>query len=72
VITNSKVDRLSSPYHERVPDGGEIPLSSPRTYSADEVNMDLTMCGLLPERAAELAQLYREHGNWNRSQRDLV
>ena len=47
------------------PDGGEIPLSSPRTYSADEVNMDLTMCGLLPERAAELAQLYREHGNWN-------
>lgn len=47
------------------PDGGEMPLSSPHTYSADEVNMDLTMCGLLPERAAELAQLYKEHGNWN-------
>lgn len=27
--------------------------------------MDLTMCGLLMERAEELAQLYQEHGNWN-------
>ncbi|WP_255191906.1 BrxA family protein [Natronobeatus ordinarius] len=27
--------------------------------------MDLTMCGLLVERAEELAQLYREKGNWN-------
>jgi hypothetical protein len=27
--------------------------------------MDLTMCGLLVERAAELARLYAEHGNWN-------
>jgi len=27
--------------------------------------MDLTMCGLLVERAEELARLYREHGNWN-------
>jgi hypothetical protein len=26
--------------------------------------MDLTMCGLLLERAEELAQLYAEHGNW--------
>lgn len=27
--------------------------------------MDLTMCGLLVERAEELARLYKEHGNWN-------
>jgi hypothetical protein len=27
--------------------------------------MDLTMCGLLVERAEELARLYAEHGNWN-------
>lgn len=27
--------------------------------------MDLTRCGLLTERAEELAQLYREYGNWN-------
>lgn len=27
--------------------------------------MDLTRCGLLVERAEELADLYREHGNWN-------
>jgi hypothetical protein len=27
--------------------------------------MDLTMCGLLIERAEELARLYHEHGNWN-------
>ena len=27
--------------------------------------MDLTMCGLLVERAEELARLYTEHGNWN-------
>nr|WP_218182543.1 BrxA family protein [Halarchaeum sp. CBA1220] len=27
--------------------------------------MDLTMCGLLPERAEELAHLYEEHENWN-------
>jgi hypothetical protein len=26
--------------------------------------MDLTMCGLLLERAEELAQLYAKHGNW--------
>jgi hypothetical protein len=48
------------------PDGGKISLPpvSQRLSSA-EVNMDLTMCGLLVERAEELAQLYREHGNWN-------
>ncbi len=27
--------------------------------------MDLTTCGLLTERAEELAQLYREYGDWN-------
>jgi hypothetical protein len=27
--------------------------------------MDLTMCGLLVERAEELAHLYATHGNWN-------
>ena len=27
--------------------------------------MDLTMCGLLPDRAEEIARLYREHGDWN-------
>ena len=31
----------------------------------EKVNMDLTMCGLLVERAEELVQLYKEHGNWN-------
>lgn len=49
-----------------VPGGGDTPPSSPRLYSSAEVTMDLTMCGLLPERAAEIAQLYRDHGNWNR------
>jgi hypothetical protein len=27
--------------------------------------MDLTMCGLLVDRAEQLARLYAEHGNWN-------
>ena len=34
-------------------------------FAPSEVNMDLTMCGLLPDRAEEIARLYREHGNWN-------
>jgi hypothetical protein len=34
-------------------------------FSSKEVNMDLTMCGLLIERAEEVAHLYQEHGNWN-------
>jgi hypothetical protein len=34
-------------------------------FSSKEVNMDLTMCGLLIKRAEELAHLYQEHGNWN-------
>lgn len=50
---------------ETLPDGGEGPPSLTRVFSPAEVNMDLTMCGLLPERAEELARLYRKHGNWN-------
>lgn len=48
-----------------LPDGGRDPPSLSHAFSPAEVNMDLTMCGLLPERAEELAGLYREHGNWN-------
>lgn len=48
------------------PKDGKPPLPSlSRRFSSGEVNMDLTMCGLLVERAEELAQLYEEHGNWN-------
>ena len=48
-----------------LPDGDSAPPSLSRTFSPEEVNMDLTMCGLLPDRAEEIARLYREHGNWN-------
>ncbi|MDR9432080.1 MAG: DUF1819 family protein, partial [Natronomonas sp.] len=48
-----------------LPDGDNGPPSLSRTFSPGEVNMDLTMCGLLPDRAEEIARLYREHGNWN-------
>ena len=48
-----------------LPDGDSGPPSLSRTFSPEEVNMDLTMCGLLPDRAEEIARLYREHGNWN-------
>lgn len=33
--------------------------------SPESLNMDLTRCGLLVERAEELTRLYREYGNWN-------
>lgn len=46
-------------------DGGRDPPSLSHAFSSTEVTMDLTMCGLLPERAEELARLYQEHGNWN-------
>lgn len=47
-------------------DGGGKRLDSlSRQFSTSEVNMDLTMCGLLVERAEELGQLYEEYGNWN-------
>jgi len=49
-----------------VADGSGPPLPSlSRQLSPGDVNMDLTMCGLLVERAEELARLYAEHGNWN-------
>jgi hypothetical protein len=49
-----------------ISDGGNAPASSlSGQLSPDEVNMDLTMCGLLVDRAEELAQLYADHGNWN-------
>lgn len=49
-----------------VSDGGGSPLPSlSGQFSARDVTMDLTMCGLLVDRAEELAQLYAEHGNWN-------
>lgn len=49
-----------------VSDGGSSPIPSlSRQLPPGDVNMDLTMCGLLVERAEELARLYAEHGNWN-------
>jgi len=46
-------------------DGNTSLPSLSRQFSPEEINMDLTMCGLLIERAEELPQLYQEHGNWN-------
>lgn len=47
-------------------DGGRSSLTSHfDPISSAEVTMDLTMCGLLVERAEEIARLYAEHGNWN-------
>ncbi len=49
-----------------VSDGsGSLLPSLSRQLSPGDVNMDLTMCGLLVERAEELAQLYADHDNWN-------
>jgi len=49
-----------------VSDGGDASIPSlSGQLSRDQVNMDLTMCGLLVERAEELAQLYADQGNWN-------
>lgn len=49
-----------------VSDGGDSPLASlSRQLPPSDVTMDLTMCGLLVERAEELARLYAEYGNWN-------
>lgn len=50
---------------DTLPDDEDGPASLSRTFSPEEVNMDLTMCGLLPDRAEEVAELYREYGNWN-------
>jgi len=49
-----------------LPDGGEELPSLALEFSSDEADMDLTMCGLLPERAEELARLYRKYGSWNK------
>lgn len=49
-----------------ISDGGDASMPSlSGQLSGDQVNMDLTMCGLLVERAEELAQLYADQGNWN-------
>lgn len=47
------------------PDGDGGPSSLSRKYPSEAVTMDLTMCGLLVERAEELARLYQKYGNWN-------
>jgi len=49
-----------------VADGRGAPLPSlSRQLTPEETGMDLTMCGLLVDRAEDLAGLYAEHGNWN-------
>jgi hypothetical protein len=48
-----------------VSDGGSSLPSLSRQLPPGDVTMDLTMCGLLVERAEELARLYAEHGHWN-------
>lgn len=49
-----------------ISDGGDTSVSSlSGQLSPDEVNMDLTMCGLLVNRAEQLAQLYADKRNWN-------
>lgn len=45
-------------------DGRLIPSLS-RQISPNQVNMTLTQCGLLPGRTEQVAQLYKEQGNWN-------
>ena len=49
-----------------ISDGGNASIPSlSGQLSGDQVNMDLTMCGLLVEQAEELVQLYADQGNWN-------
>lgn len=51
---------------EIVADGGDRMLPSlSRRLSPEEVTMNLTMCGLLVERAEDLVRLYNEHETWN-------
>jgi hypothetical protein len=45
-------------------DGGTTLPSLDSAFSQDEVSMDLTMCGLLVDRAEEMAQLYATHRDW--------
>lgn len=42
---------------------GQVP-SLDTTFSQSDVSMDLTMCGLLVEKAEEMARLYAEHRDW--------
>ena len=49
-----------------ISDGGDASLLLlSGQLSPAEVNMDLTMCGLLVDRAEELSQLYADKGSWN-------
>jgi hypothetical protein len=46
-------------------DGGtDLIPSLDSSFSQDEVSMDLTMCGLLVEKAEEMARLYAAHRDW--------
>ncbi len=46
-------------------DGGTNLLPSLNSsFSHDDVSMDLTMCGLLVEKAEEMAKLYAKHRDW--------
>lgn len=44
-------------------DGGSISTLG-SSFSQDEISMDLTMCGLLVDRAEEMARLYATHRDW--------
>ena len=48
-----------------LPDGGGTLPSLSHEFSPGDITMDLTMCGLLVDRAEELVQLYAEYTNWN-------
>lgn len=45
-------------------DGGTALPSLDSTFSQEEVSMDLTMCGLLVNKAIEMARLYANHQDW--------
>lgn len=46
-------------------DGGNNSLPSlDSKFTRDEISMDLTMCGLLIDKAEEMAQLYATHQDW--------
>lgn len=49
--------------------GAALPALS-RQFPPEKVSVDLTMCGLLVDRAEELARRYKEHGNWNDVEED--
>jgi len=45
-------------------EGGDLVRSLDSSFSQDQVSMDLTMCGLLVEKAEEMAKLYTRHRDW--------